>query len=233
MLAFCKLPTERAIHGWLNYAQSVAFFGLHGFVGALAFFFVRRRVSRQGFTHTCDTLKSDPSVKGGLMKDWQRRVLGSLALGGGAIGLTAIFGALLTDQPTASKILVLLSLPLYAWGIWCGLQMIERHPGALRSNFWFWAIQIPVLQSSMLSYLFSSGVIVGLWTQFDPVKLNFLAWLGSRFEVSINQPRPLALGVNVVALVVTFFIWRLRRRQPASHSFKADRQASAPSRHQA
>jgi hypothetical protein len=31
------------LYGWLSYAQSVVFFGLHGFAGALAFFFVWRR----------------------------------------------------------------------------------------------------------------------------------------------------------------------------------------------
>ena len=36
---------KKTFYGWLNYAQSVVFFGLHGFVGALAFFFVWRRAS--------------------------------------------------------------------------------------------------------------------------------------------------------------------------------------------
>jgi hypothetical protein len=161
------------------------------------------------------------------MKNWQRRTLGCLALGGGAVGLAAIFGVLFTDQPIASKIIVLLSLPLYAWGIWCGVQMLEQHPSALRSNFWFWAIQIPVLQSSVLSYLFSSGLLVGLWLQFAPSNINFLTWVGSRFELTINQPKPLALGFNVVALAISFFIWRLRRREPSNISFEADGSAAA------
>ena len=36
---------NKTFYGWLNYAQSVVFFGFHGFVGALAFFFVLRRAS--------------------------------------------------------------------------------------------------------------------------------------------------------------------------------------------
>jgi hypothetical protein len=36
---------NKTFYGWLNYAQSVVFFGFHGFVGALAFFFVWRRAS--------------------------------------------------------------------------------------------------------------------------------------------------------------------------------------------
>jgi hypothetical protein len=34
---------QKTFYGWLSYAQSVVFFGLHGFVGALAFFIVWRR----------------------------------------------------------------------------------------------------------------------------------------------------------------------------------------------
>jgi len=36
---------QKTFYGWLNYAQSVVCFGLHGFAGALAFFFVWRRAS--------------------------------------------------------------------------------------------------------------------------------------------------------------------------------------------
>jgi hypothetical protein len=33
---------QKTFYGWLNYAQSIVLFGLHGFTGALAFFFVWR-----------------------------------------------------------------------------------------------------------------------------------------------------------------------------------------------
>lgn len=36
---------QKTFFGWLDYAQSVVFFGLHGFTGALVFFFVWRRSS--------------------------------------------------------------------------------------------------------------------------------------------------------------------------------------------
>lgn len=39
---------QKTLYGWLNYAQSVVFFGLHGFAGALAFFFVWRLASSRG-----------------------------------------------------------------------------------------------------------------------------------------------------------------------------------------
>lgn len=34
---------QKTFYGWLNYAQSIVIYGLHGFVGALVFYFVWRR----------------------------------------------------------------------------------------------------------------------------------------------------------------------------------------------
>lgn len=34
---------QKTLYGWLSYAQSILFFGLHGLAGGLAFFFVWRR----------------------------------------------------------------------------------------------------------------------------------------------------------------------------------------------
>ena len=154
------------------------------------------------------------------MTDLWRRVLGITALGGGAVGATLIWTMLFSDNQLAAKIIILLFMPFYVWGIWCGVQMLEGHPGAIRNNFWFWLIQIPIVQSPVFGYMFSAGFLAGAWLQLTPAKINFLAWLGSRFELSINQPKPVAFGVNVAALLISAALWRLLRRQPSNNSFK-------------
>ena len=154
------------------------------------------------------------------MPDLWRRALGIAALGGGAVGATLIWTMLFNEIPLASKIILALFMPLYVWGIWCGVQMLERHPNATRNNFRFWLIQIPILQSPLLSYMFSAGFLAGVWVQFSPGKINFLTWVGSRFELTINQPKPIAVGVNVVALLICVALWRQLRSQPSNNSFK-------------
>lgn len=149
------------------------------------------------------------------MSDWIRRTLGMLALGGGFAGLTAYAPALFTDISAGSKILMMLLMPLCAWGVWCGVQMIERHPNAIRNNLRFWIVQVPILYSSVLSYLFSTGLIAGVWVQFSPLKINFLILGGFHSDVVLNEGGPLAIGLNVLALLICMKLWRLLRAGPS------------------
>lgn len=144
------------------------------------------------------------------MRNWLRRTIGVLALGGGVLGCTIIATTLFSDQPLLSRVLLLLFFPVYAFGIWCGMQMLERHPDAIHTNLLFWAIQVPVLRSSWFSYVFASGALCSVGVQFSPAKLDALWWLGSRFEVTINQPKPFAIGINLLAAAITFILWRQR-----------------------
>jgi len=34
-----------------------------------------------------------------------------------------------------------------------------------------------------------------------------MAWIGSRFELYINRPRPLVIGINLVALAIVLTLW--------------------------
>lgn len=154
------------------------------------------------------------------MQTWLRRTLGILALGGSAVGCTIILTTLLSEHPIAAKVILALFLPVYAWGAWCGVKMLERDPGAVRTNFLFWAVQTPVFQSTPVTYLLSSGLLGGIWLQLSPAKITALGWLGSRFEFSINQPKPFAVGLNLVAVTICVVLWRARRGQPSSDSFK-------------
>lgn len=153
------------------------------------------------------------------MTNWMRRVVGTLALGGSTLGCFIVITTLFTEQALALRAVLLLVLPIYVWGVWCGIQMLERHEDAVRTNLVFWAIQVPIVQSAAFSYALSSGMLGGVWFQFSPAKINFLGWLGSRFEFGINQDKPLALGLNFAALAVCLLLWRYRDSAPSNNSF--------------
>lgn len=158
------------------------------------------------------------------MKDWQRRVLGVLALGGSFLGIA--LGVSLALAPGASFLARFFCIPfigLYCWGVWCGLRMIEEPDTALRSNRIFWALQIPYFMSPIAGYFFASGSL--LFVTFRPYDLNFGAlWrLGSQFEYSLLQPdKPLTIGINLFALAVVVFLTVQLRKEPSSNSFKQD-----------
>src|SRR5688500_19869003 len=73
----------------------------------------------------------------------QRRTLGVLALGGGAVGFAAGIALLLSRTNPLEWAFCIAFCTLYAWGIWCGIRLLEGKPGAERANLKFWLVQIP------------------------------------------------------------------------------------------
>lgn len=146
------------------------------------------------------------------MQQWQRRILGVLALGGSFLGITLAFTLLLAPGSILGRSLVLPFLGLYCWGIWCGVRMLEDAEGAVRSNRLFWAVQIPFLTSPVAGYFFASGFL--LFVTYQPANSSpgFVFRLGSQFEYSLLQPeKPFVFGVNIFALAIWVFLtYRLR-----------------------
>ena len=152
---------------------------------------------------------------------WQRRILGVLALGGSFLGLALGLMLLPQQGPLLAKVFVILFLALYCWGIWCGVMMLEASESAVRSNLWFWAVQIPLLQSPYFGYAFASGALTTVTFQPATAKFDFLLWLGSKFEYSLLQSdKPFVLGINLFALVIVGWLWLQLRGTPSNNSFK-------------
>ena len=143
------------------------------------------------------------------MQIWQRRVLGVLAVGGSALGIAIGVEAAASANNALVWLLVALFIILYLWGIWCGVSLIEQRGGATPSNLAFWCIQIPMLESPYIGYLFTSCFFTTLTFQPSETKLGFLFWLGSKFDVSLMQAdKPFVFGVNLFALAVAVFLYR-------------------------
>ena len=106
------------------------------------------------------------------MQRWQRRTLGILALGGGAIGVAATTEVLVRTSGLGNWLICLPVVALYAWGVVCGLFLLEERPGAERSNLHFWIVQIPMFTSPLATWSLSSGFYAGALLQFEPFKLN-------------------------------------------------------------
>lgn len=147
------------------------------------------------------------------MKIWHRRILGVLAAGGGYVGLS-----LGTEQLFAlewvGKILVIPFMALYAWGIWCGIKMIEGTSSSLRTNRLFWACQIPVFSSPLISYMFASGALLNMAFHPADLRFSFDMRLGSQFGYSLMQDQSWAVGINFFALCMYWYLTWCLRREP-------------------
>jgi hypothetical protein len=146
------------------------------------------------------------------MKTWQRRTLGILALGGGFLGVVMILIQVIAGTMTAG--VMLLHLPfvaLYAWGTWCGLLLIEGQP-VLRRNRWFWMVQVPYCATPIITYLFYAGVAGLAAFNFSAMRIRGTMVFGSQFQFNVNHPTDWELGINVFALAIALWIWRLERR---------------------
>jgi hypothetical protein len=150
------------------------------------------------------------------MAPWQKRFLGILAIGGGFLGATATLSEVSAQYQTIGGGIVLLFgfFALYAWGVWCGVLMLEDAPNALSSNRWFWATQIPIFISPFLGYAFASGFFLNVWLRLPDFNLGFNFLLGSKFEYHFMQSdQPWVLGLNVFALAIFLFLSRAISRR--------------------
>lgn len=154
------------------------------------------------------------------MQKWQWRVLGVLALGGSFTGLALGISLLIASSSILAKALTLPFLALYAWGLFCGLWLLERREGSLRQNLYFWLTQVPLLVSSVAGYSFSSGASIYFKFQPDISRWDFSAHFGSQFAYSLLQEKPFVLGINLFAVAVCAYLWLAKRRAPPNPSFK-------------
>jgi len=187
---------------------------------------MRIHSSRRGFPAR---LNSDTGSLG--MRQWQRRILGVLATGGGFTGLAVGLTLLITPGSVLAKAFCLPFLALYIWGIVCGLCLLEDRPGAVKQNFYFWLVQIPHLMSPAIGYSFSSGASLYFIFQPDISKWDFSARLGSQFAYSLFQGMPFALGINFIAVLVCGYFLVLLRRSPHGNDTTGFQHAVVASQH--
>ena len=143
------------------------------------------------------------------MKLWRRRIVGVLTLGGGSIGVTAALPLLLARSNPIEWLFCTGFIVIYAWGVWCGVRLLENRPGAERSAAKYWLIQIPAFGSPILGYFLSNGFHAMVVLQAFPFKIDGNVLLGSTFNYSLMQTgKPWFIGINLFAAVVAWWLTR-------------------------
>lgn len=151
------------------------------------------------------------------MDNWQRRALGILAIGGGAIGLSSSMMAVLQGRglATTNLFVIALGMGFFLWGVWCGVQMIEVSAQAVRRNAFFWLAQVPLLQTPILGYTAFCGAQLQVFIKLSPIDATFAgSVLGAQFGLNLGQPGArIAIGINVLAAGVAF--WLIEKNERA------------------
>jgi len=151
-----------------------------------------------------------------MMKLWQRRAVGILTLGGGSVGAVAALNFLLTRTNPIEWFFCVGAIAIFAWGVWCGVRLLEIRRGAERSTLKYWLIQIPAFGSPFFGYSLSSGFHTTVALQLAPLKVNANFLLGSTFNYSLMQAgSPWFFGVNLFAVAVAWWLLRQVPRHAA------------------
>ncbi len=147
-----------------------------------------------------------------------RRSLAILSIGGGFLGMISALMAGLS----AGGITFLFTLPacaIYALGILSGVMLLEGHAQAVIRNQAYWALQVPVLFSPLLSYQVGGGLVLNLGLNVSFLDLWYGYQIGSTFALNILTPQPTLLGVNAVAAIFTLLLMHVDEpATPASQS---------------
>lgn len=154
------------------------------------------------------------------MKNWQRRGLGILAIGGGAVGLSSAVQSVLNGGVHAPfpMFVFALALAFFLWGISCGVQMLEGVPSAEFQNALFWMVQTPLLQTPVFGYSVFSAVQLQVFAKFAPLEVGFFgSAFGAQFGLNFGQPGARTLiGINLVALGLALWLVRWRESVEAT-----------------
>lgn len=166
------------------------------------------------------------------MKTWQRRTIGILTLGGGAVGVSALLAHLLSRSNPVEWLLGSAALAIYIWGIWCGTRLLEAREGAEESAMKYWLVQVPSVMSPLFGWFLAGGFHFTVALQVFPLKLHWNTQLGSAFNYSIfNSSAPWWLGINFAAVAVVYVLYRAATRPlptQASEPPASDPETSSP-----
>ena len=171
---------------------------------------VCEQISKKERVHQCLGTSSDAhDSKADIVpiNPWFIRFISVVTIGGCFIGLTTIINHLMSPQGIFSYVIFALFIVTFLIGIVISIRLIERCSlGALTDNRNFWAIQIFFFSSPLMAYQLTNGLLINIWiTNTDGVQHGFM--IGSAFSLNfLNMNQPWAIGINMVAIAITFYI---------------------------
>ena len=146
------------------------------------------------------------------MKIWLRRSIGVLTLGGSAVGLAAIVSEVpITQLQGLSLVIVSMFAAFFIYGLVIGVLIIENSENSLVLALPFWLVQIPAITTPWISYALFTGAKFDILFQPN-LDINFEWAGGARFNFYLFPDASMAIGANVLAVLISYLIWTHRER---------------------
>ena len=142
------------------------------------------------------------------MNKWLKIFLLIAQIGGGLIGLGITGRILLAGNLSPIGMIINGTFGLvFAFGILAGVALIKKERLGIILSLIFQCIQIPIIITPAIAYVFSSGAFLNIFWQHGGWGTRF-AFLGSTYYCYLNGGQPFCAGVNIVALVLFGFLAR-------------------------
>jgi hypothetical protein len=105
------------------------------------------------------------------MKNFARKVLILLDIGGGSLGLIMVIRSINFSAPVTYILVYIIFLTIYLFCIISGLLLIKNNFWALVSNKVIWSLQIISINVHFIVFRFFIGSMIGVWWKLPDNKL--------------------------------------------------------------
>lgn len=136
------------------------------------------------------------------MNKWLKIVLLLFQIGGGLLGIVLVGRVFLGVNMSPVVMIIYAGFAIvFGFGIVAGVVLIKKPKLGLKLSLIFQSIQIPIIKTSVLSYILYTGGFLSVYRSETGWGADF-AFLGSRFYFYLFRGEPWCVGVNIVALAL-------------------------------
>lgn len=158
-------------------------------------------------------LIQDPMPNSSAALSWAKRLAVVVGIGGGVAGLVSSAQALYSLTSISDYLLWSVFSCLYALGVWLGFRVLENRSGALDDFSVYLWLQVPILQSTVLTYFFATlGSCTWIYRRWPLFDFGWTIGSGWTFSLFTFEPE-FGIGINLwpIVLLALFRLARVRR----------------------
>jgi hypothetical protein len=139
---------------------------------------------------------------------WLKRIFITISIGGGVMGASAVSYTLVSLQGIREAVAAMVVIALYAVGIVAGVALAEGARNATGLLTWFFASQIPIVDSDAISFHLSSLLSVSVISR-ELLTLDIDWFFGTQWQLSLlTESTKQGVGINIVALLMVLLLNR-------------------------